>query len=192
MLLLKKIIAEGMVRECYFHPEDEQRCVKVVKDKREIRSLQRELQIYNKVKDGLAPFICHYDGQLVETDKGPGLVMELVRDDDGQVSKKLSAFLERQSIDEGVEKQLDIFFKKLLDERWYFTDFNLDNFLIVRRKEQLIVKYIDLKSYRSTKSFIRLEVFLPFLWRSKTIRRMRRLYQRLGLCPYLLKKGISL
>lgn len=169
-----------MVRDCYFHPLDKEKCVKVVKNRRDLGVLQRELHVYNKVKGTLSLFICHYDNQLIETDKGPGVVVELFRDDDGQVSPKLSVFLESQSIDSSIRKQFDTFFKQLLDNRLYFTDFNLDNFLMVRKKGQIHIKYIDLKSYRLTRSFIKHEVFLPFLWRSKTTRRINRFYQRIA------------
>ncbi len=181
MLILQKIIGEGMVRTCYFHPQDDKKCVKVVKNSKDIKSLQRELQTYEKVKNRLSPFICHYDQQLIETDKGPGLVVELIRDDNGEIAPKLSAFLKQQSINTAIKKQFDDFFRKLLDNRLYFTDFNLDNFLVFQEKGEVKIRYIDLKSYRLTRSVIKLEVLLPFLWRPKTIRRMNQLYKRLNL-----------
>ncbi len=119
MLILQKIIGEGMVRTCYFHPHDDRKCVKVVKNSKDIKSLQRELQTYEKVKNRLSPFICHHDQQLIETDKGPGLVAELIRDDNGEIAPKLSAFLKQQSINAAIKKQFDDFFRKLLDNRLY-------------------------------------------------------------------------
>ncbi len=179
MLILKDRISGGAVRECYFHPEDKEKCVKVIKQKKDVGALQKELQIAARVKEKLSPFICRYDGHLVETNKGPGLVVGLFRDDDGQVSRKLSEFLSSRSLDADLKNQLDEFFKKLLDHRLYFTDFNLDNFLIVRQKNQLSIKYIDLKSYRVTRTFFKLEMIFPFLWRRKTIRRINRFYEKI-------------
>ncbi len=181
MLILKEKISEGGVRECYFHPQDREKCVKVMKNSKDVGLLHRELQVFNKVREQLAPFLCHYDRELVKTDKGYGLVMEVVYDDDGSVSQRLSTFLESQEINENLKKQFDEFFSILLDNKFYFTDFNLHNFLIVQKKEGQEIKYTDLKSYKATKSIIKLEVIFPFLWRSKTIRRMNRLYGRIGL-----------
>ncbi len=180
MLILENPIAEGMVRTCYFHPQDKQKCIKVVKDNNDIDSLQKELQIYKRFQHKLSPFICHYDNQLVMTNKGPGLVSELVRDDYGEVAQTLSTFLETENINENIKKQFDAFYKTILDNRIYFTDFNLHNFLIFRKKEQFCIRYIDLKSYKITRSFIKLEILLPFLWRAKTIRRMNRFYHQIG------------
>ncbi len=179
MITLTKKISAGMVRDCYFHPHDKQKCVKVVKDKKDRGSLYRELQIFHKVKEKLLPFLCLYDDELVGTDKGEGLVMELACDDDGTVSQQLSTFLEQHRVDEALMEQFDQFFAILLDNKFYFTDFNLHNFLIVQKREGAKIKYIDLKSYKVTRSFIRIEVILPFLWRFKTIRRMNRLYEQI-------------
>ncbi len=170
MLILEKPLAEGMVRTCYFHPQDKQKCVKIVKDNKDIKSLEQELQIYHTVKKQLSPFICHYDNQLVETNKGPGLVGELICDDHGKVAQRLSDFLETDAIDQNIKEQFDAFFKALLDNRLYFTDFNLHNFLVFEQNG----------SYRITRSFIKLEVLFPFLWRKKTVRRMNHFYHRIG------------
>ncbi len=180
-LFLKEKISEGMVRDCYLHPQNRRKCIKVVKNRKDIAVLQRELQIFSLVKDFLSPFICRYDNSLVNTNKGPGIVVEIFFDDDGEKSQNLLTFLQLYPLDNAIKKQFDDFFKRLLDNHLYFTDFNLDNFLVVRKNGQSSIKYIDLKSYKVTSSIIKLEVLFPFLWRKKTIRRMNRLYKRIGL-----------
>ncbi len=183
MLILEKPLAEGMMRTCYLHPQDEQKCVKVVKKKSDVKILEKELRVYQKVKASLMPFICHYDDLLVETNKGPGLVGELIRDDDGKAAQKLSVFLAEEGGDDSLKQHFDTFFKIILQNRFYFTDFNLDNFLVFYKNKKITIRYIDLKSYRDTKAAIKLEIVLPFLWRIKTLRRMNHFYHRLGWPP---------
>ncbi len=183
MLILEKPLAEGMMRTCYFHPQDEQKCVKVAKKKSDVKILKKELQVYQKVKATLAPFICQYDELLVETNRGLGLVGELIRDDDGKAAQNLSVFLKQERCDDSLKQHFDTFFQIILQNHFYFTDFNLDNFLVFYKNCEITIRYIDLKSYRDTKAAIKLELLLPFLWRRKTLRRMRHFYHRLGWSP---------
>ncbi len=180
MLILKKPLAEGMMRTCWLHPRDEQKCVKVAKKKSDVKILEKELRVYQKVKATLAPFICQYDDLLVETNRGPGLICELVCDDAGKAAQNLSTFLKQEGCDDSLKQHFDTFFKIILQNNFYFTDFNLDNFLVFYKDKEITIRYIDLKSYRDTKAAIKLEIVFPFLWRIKTLRRMRYFYHRLG------------
>ena len=83
------LLGRGLRRECYFHPEDENKCVKIVVagDHRETareQSYYRLLEKRNIAWEMLARFYGN-----VETNLGEGAVFELIRDYSGEVSKTL-------------------------------------------------------------------------------------------------------
>ena len=83
------LVGRGLRRECYFHPEDENRCIKVVvagdhKETVREQSYYRLLEKRNISWRMLARFYAN-----VETNLGAGAVFELIRDYNGAVSKTL-------------------------------------------------------------------------------------------------------
>ena len=90
------LFGRGLRRECYFHPEDETKCIKIVVDgdhKETVReqSYYRLLEKRNISWRMLARFYGN-----VETNRGEGAVFELIRDYNGEVSKTLGASFFRQ------------------------------------------------------------------------------------------------
>ena len=86
------LIGRGLRRECYFHPGDESKCVKVVVvgDHRESVREQAYYRLLEKRAicwDMLARFYGN-----VETNRGPGAVFELIRDYNGEVSRTLEHY----------------------------------------------------------------------------------------------------
>ena len=91
MIYLRDYIGGSSVRECYRHPLFEDKCVKVVKDKKDLPGLMREVRVSKLVAPYLGDYIVEYEDELVETDRGPGLVCGLVRNDcDGAVAPALA------------------------------------------------------------------------------------------------------
>ncbi len=87
-----KLIGRGLRRECYFHPEDDTRCIKVVvagdhKETVREQSYYRLLEKRGISWDMLARF---YGG--IETNRGAGAVFELIRDYTGAVSNTLEYY----------------------------------------------------------------------------------------------------
>ena len=83
------LLGRGLRRECYFHPEDENKCIKVVvagdhKETVREQSYYRLLERRNIAWRMLARFYGN-----VETNLGEGAVFELIRDYNGEVSKTL-------------------------------------------------------------------------------------------------------
>ena len=83
------LIGRGLRRECYFHPEDETKCIKIVvagdhKETVREQSYYRLLEKRNIAWRMLARFYGN-----VETNLGEGAVFELIRDYNGEVSKTL-------------------------------------------------------------------------------------------------------
>ena len=95
MLTLEKssMIGKGRHRECYLHPEDPDKCVKVVVFG-DMKETARELAFYKLLKRRKAPMtmIAKYYG-VEETNMGDGHVFELIRDSEGGVSKTLDYYL---------------------------------------------------------------------------------------------------
>jgi hypothetical protein len=83
------LIGRGLRRECYFHPEDENKCIKIVvagdhKETLREQSYYRLLAKRNIAWERLARFYGN-----VETNLGEGAVFELIRDYNREVSKTL-------------------------------------------------------------------------------------------------------
>jgi hypothetical protein len=87
-----QLIGRGLRRECYFHPDDESKCIKVVvvgdhKETVREQSYYRLLESRNISWNMLARFY-----ESIETNRGKGAVFELIRDYTGEVSKTLGHY----------------------------------------------------------------------------------------------------
>lgn len=178
MLILKKSLGKGAFRECYEHPTDKMKCVKVLINNADPSVFETELKNYFAVKNVLADYIIPCEKELVETNKGLGMVCDRLMDDDGSPSKMIFEV----KVDDILKKELDSFFKLLLDYNLFFYDFNLHNFAIQIKNGQRRLKFIDLKSFRHNNSwcFFKLENVFNFLARIIMIRRLKRVYKVFG------------
>jgi hypothetical protein len=92
------LIGKGLHRECFEHPADPDKCIKIVVagDSDENR---REARYYTMLGrrgirwDMLTPF-----HGIVATNKGEGAVFDLVRDDSGAVSQTLQYYLNSEKL----------------------------------------------------------------------------------------------
>ena len=86
------LIGRGLRRECYVHPGDENRCVKVVVagDHKETVREQSYYRLLAK-RDISWQMLARFYGS-VDTNRGPGAVFELIRDYNGEVSKTLEYY----------------------------------------------------------------------------------------------------
>ena len=175
MLVLKKCIGKGAFRECYEHPVDKNKCIKIFIKNEDTSVFQREYKNYSALKDQLKDYIIPCEKELVETDKGLGMVCDLVRDDDGSASKMIWKY----QMDDEIKQELDKFVSILLSRNLFFYDFNGNNFIIQIKDGKKKLKFIDLKSYRRNKSwtFLKLENVFDFLARIIMKRRLKRLYR---------------
>ncbi len=123
-------LAEGLARTCYFHPEDENLCIKIGKPNVEVSHLYKEINYYKKInkKDTSKfdyPFYAMYHGSI-ETNLGEGFVYDLVRDETSQeVSKTLLDYIRMKDspIDDSV---FDTSLKKLQDQMIKYKVFASD------------------------------------------------------------------
>jgi len=91
-LASSSLIGRGLRRECYFHPEDENKCIKIVvagdhKETVREQSYYRLLEKRNISWKMLARFYGN-----IETNRGEGAVFELIRDHNEEVSKTLEQY----------------------------------------------------------------------------------------------------
>ena len=86
------LIGRGLRRECYFHPGDENKCVKIVVGG-DHKETVREQSYYRLLEKRTISWkmLARFHGN-VETDRGPGAVFELIRDYNGAVSKTLEHY----------------------------------------------------------------------------------------------------
>ena len=87
------LFAKGTHRECYLHPEQPDKCIKVSLPNREH---QDELeQYYYKVlsQRNVSWQMLSRSYGMVETNRGQGYVFDLIRDYDGTISKTLKHYL---------------------------------------------------------------------------------------------------
>lgn len=206
-------LKDGATRSVYRHPLDNNKCVKVLKDVKikDFKSFKKflrlhllgfdpnknELQNYRKISNtGIGKFLPKFDLELVDTNFGKGLVCEVVKDFDGNISKCIHKYInEKQVSDLEIEKQLGEFFAILLKSDVFFYDFNLNNFMIrLKRNNEVIQKqlvYSDIKSLNEAKSLIKVERIFKFLARNKLRRRVRQFYKVMNLrIPVKLKEAL--
>ena len=187
MLYLTEYIGGSAVRECYVHPLDRNLCVKVVKHKADLPELTREISVAKLLAPYLKDYIVRYDDGLVETDKGLGLVCELVRnEDDGELALSLAQYQERFGA-ENVEPELRKVLESLIRDNLFFYDFNRSNFVVKRMASGgKKVVFIDLKGFHKNHymGFLKMERFIAPLARNIMFRRMRTLYHELNLSEF--------
>ncbi len=178
MIELNKMIGYGAVRACYEHPQNQRLCIKVfLKQGNAKKSFTDEINLYKKLKNTLSPYLCHYEEQLVETNKGIGMVTELLRNSDLTISKPLAHCPKTPEI----KAQIDDFCQRLIDNDIFFYDFNLQNFVIQNLAGKTQLKFIDMKSYRHYKpwTYLGLEKFVPYFARRAMKQRIKKLNQLL-------------
>ncbi|MDL2329397.1 hypothetical protein LJC71_06585 [Desulfosarcina sp. OttesenSCG-928-A07] len=87
-------IGHGVNRECYVHPENSALCIKVVVGHGGKRETRIEKSAYKHLeKRGISwELLSRFHG-TVSTNKGLGVVFELIRDRDGSISKPLRQYI---------------------------------------------------------------------------------------------------
>ena len=182
MLHLKHFLGMGATRLCFYHPENAGKCVKVAMRYRNRPALQQELEAVRLCASCIGSYLPEYHPELVETNLGPGVVCEIVKDDDGSPSRPLTHYVRQHTLDEGTVTQLSDFAEKLLSQHIPIYDFNPDNFLIQVRDGRQILRFTDLKTYNRYKpyTYLRLERHIPAISRHIVKRRLSRLFNWLN------------
>ncbi len=126
-------LGEGEQKEVYIHPEKPELCVKFPKrdKKRKAKGLNREIRYTKQYQDEL-PFLARYVG-FTETDRGRGYLFEVVRNDDGSISKTLSSV--RSELDQGdLSDKVEEMYRSLLSARAVVSDLHASNILVQKHE----------------------------------------------------------
>lgn len=119
-------LASGSRRDVYIHPEDENLCIKIQKSNGKHNLYEEEF--YKKHPD--VELLPQYKGQI-KTNLGRGLVVELIRDFDGEISQSLHNYLTSKTIS---AKEAYDYVKHIADEivnhKILLHDDNLNNVLL--------------------------------------------------------------
>jgi hypothetical protein len=184
-------IGRGWKRDCFLHPTDPGLCIKVASDdaagklRERIASWyhaestgdahnRREWQAYHAFGTILAPFVPRYHG-FIATSRGPGLVVDLVRDGDGAPSVPLRDWLHQGTPDRGAAllDQLHILFDLLTAHDLWLMDLNLQNFLVQVAADGTERPWlVDLKRLADNKEIFQVSGWSTTLKRRKLARRI--------------------
>ena len=178
MLHLEHFIGKGATRLCFYHPEDADKCVKVAMRYRNMPALQQELEAVRRCVPYIGNYLPEYHADLIETELGPGLVCDIIKDDNGAPSRTLTQYVVDHTLNEDALSQLTEFSRILTSNHIPIYDFNPDNFLIQIRNGRQILRFTDLKTYNRFKPFtyLRLERCIPAISRRIVRRRLSRLF----------------
>ncbi|HOO40715.1 MAG TPA: YrbL family protein [Syntrophales bacterium] len=91
------MVGRGLHRACYVHPRNGNLCVKVLfplESREPLIEAERETSYYRVLKKRGVPWtmLPEFHGE-VETTRGKGYIFDLIRDEDGSVSKTLRDYL---------------------------------------------------------------------------------------------------
>lgn len=132
-----KPVGSGVERSCYVHPHDRNLAIKIPTGKR-TKQTEREVKYYRQLaKRGLTRFknIPCFHG-TAKTNLGEGMVVDLVRDYDGEISKSMQWYL--------LNGYSLPYFLEALEE---LKNFFLDNLIIfnydMRSHNLLVQRYAD-------------------------------------------------
>jgi hypothetical protein len=137
---------------------------------------RREWQACRAFGAVLAPFVPRYHG-FIATSRGPGLVVDLVRDGDGAPSALLRDWLRQGSADRGAAllDQFRVLFDLLAAHDLWLMDLNLQNFLIQVAADGIERPWlIDMKRLADNKEIFQVSGWSTTLKRRKLARRIDR------------------
>jgi hypothetical protein len=192
------IFAEGGRRFCFVHPDFPDRCVKTLSENgdpvwrkkeavwyKQLRPLpmfddnQRELKSFREL-EAKGEAVCRHFPRcygIEPTNRGDGIVCELIRDDDGSVSRSLRQVVKAEGKTEELRDALDEFFRLLL-ERAVVTRDILDHNLLVRKHDGALRIYM-IDGFGSSE-LIPVSTLFPPVGRKKASRKIERFKQRYG------------
>ena len=179
------LIGKGLHRECFIHPEDPARCIKVVvagssNENRREAKYYRLLARRGVSWEGLARF-----HGLVQTNLGEGAIFDLVRDYDGQVSQTLAHYLDSGQLTTDQQAELSNVLEPLkaylLRHRIITMTLKAKNMLYQKTAEKK-AKLVLVDNVGNS-DFIPLANYSAILARRKILRKWRRFEQTLPAPP---------
>ncbi len=135
-------IGKGTNRLCFVHPEDENKCIKITHSNDYSEAI-KEIKYYKFLQQRAISWnlLAKYYGS-VETSLGKGEVFDLIRDYNGEVSKTLSFYLQKDEKTKSILNPL-----KLLKE---LKEYTLSENIIVKdlNTKNMLYQKVDEKNAR--------------------------------------------
>ncbi len=192
------IFAEGGRRHCFIHPEFPDRCVKTLSENgdplrrrnaavwyKRLRPLSlfddnlRELKSFRELEAKGAAVCRHFPRcyGIQPTSRGDGIVCDLIRDEDGSVSRSLRQYVRAEGKTKQLRVALDEFFSTLLERAVVTRDILDHNLLVQIQAGRLRIVMID--GFGSSE-LIPISSLIPWFGRRKAARKMERFRTRYG------------
>ncbi len=179
--ITKKPIGMGKERMCFVHPEDPRLAIKIAREKVSQQS-QREIKFYRKLaKRGSVHdrHIPRFHG-LCETNRGVGIVVDLIRNYDGEIARPLNWYLAQGYPIEEFEPSLEELKQSFLQNLIIFNhDMTIGN-LLVQKLSATKVRIVAIDGLGDVVAIDWLDIFPPLV-RRKIERRWQRFIERLYL-----------
>ena len=143
------LLGEGRHKVVYAHPEDNKKCIKIMKDAADTELL-RELKYHKilKKRGKKLSMMVQYYGE-VETNLGHGYIFERIMDFDGSPSREVSAIFEDRENTEKVlgctvQDVLHKFHKLLMEEKVVVSNIDSYNYMLQRTSpSEYTIRVID-------------------------------------------------
>ena len=179
--ITKKPIGMGKERMCFVHPEDPRLAIKIPREKVSQQS-QREIKFYRKLKKRGGVHDRHipkFHG-LCETNRGVGIVVDLIRNYDGEIARPLDWYLAQGYPIEEFEPSLEELKQSFLQNLIVFNHDMIIGNLLVQKLSASKVRIVAIDGLGDAVALDWLDIF-PFLVRRKIERRWQRFMERLYL-----------
>ena len=179
--ITKKPIGMGKERMCFVHPEDPRLAIKIAREKVSQQS-QREIKFYRRLIKRGGVHDRHIPGfhGLCETSRGVGIVVDLIRNYDGEIARPLNWYLAQGYPIEEFEPSLEELKQSFLQNLIIFNhDMTIGN-LLVQKISATKVRIVAIDGLGDVVAIDWLDIF-PFLVRRKIERRWQRFMERLYL-----------
>lgn len=172
-------VGEGKERSCFVHPDDPQKAIKISRGEINQQS-RREIKFYRRLqkRGGVNdPHVPRFYG-LCETSLGQGIVVDLIRDQDGEISRPLNWYLAEGYPIEDFEPYLEELKQSFLRNLIIFNhDMTIGNLLF----QKLSATSARLVAIDGLGDVVVVDWFdvIPLLLRRKITRRWERFITRL-------------
>jgi len=138
-LALQEIVGEGLERTVWLHPRSHDRVVKVRKPTARFDRNRADWDWFQNRRAVACKHIPEHFG-FEQTDRGPGLVCEFIRDEDGQPSKSVKVCLGSGEVGvEEMRRHLIEMYDWLIAHKIPICDSNLGNVLYQRGSKTRLV-----------------------------------------------------
>jgi hypothetical protein len=171
-------VGKGKERACFIHPDDPQKAIKIPHGDISEQS-RREIRFYQKLykHGGSDQHIPRFYG-LYETNLGTGIVVDMIRDQDGEISRPLNWYLAEGYPIEDFEPYLDELRQSFLQNLIIFNhDMTVGN-LLFQKASATCARLVAIDGLGDVVVVDWLDVF-PALVRRKISRRWERFITRI-------------